>query len=86
MRLRLDTKGRRGKAVTVVDGLPAGTRGAGTHGADLPHGADLLRQLKTHCGTGGTLKEGALELQGDQRDKAQAMLERLGFSVRRSGA
>jgi len=75
LRLRLDTKGRRGKAVTVVDGLPS-------HPA---RGADLLRQLKTHCGTGGTLKDGALQLQGDQRDKAQAFLERLGFTVRRSG-
>ena len=76
LRLRLDTKGRRGKSVTLVDGLP-------------PHrtyGSDLLRQLKAHCGTGGTLKEGMLELQGDQRDKAQAYLERLGFPVLRSGS
>jgi translation initiation factor 1 len=76
LRLRLDTKGRRGKSVTVVDGLPPHPEG----------GADLLRQLKTHCGAGGTLKAGALELQGDQRDRAQAFLERLGFTVRRSGS
>jgi translation initiation factor 1 len=73
LRLRLDTKGRRGKAVTVVEGLPELAEAA----------AGLLRQLKTHCGTGGTLKDGALELQGDQRDKAQ---ERLGYPVRRAGS
>lgn len=75
LNLRLDTKGRAGKAVTVLFGLP-------------PHPTywgDLLRQLKSHCGTGGSLKEGALELQGDQRDKVQAYLGKLGFAVRRAG-
>lgn len=75
LRLRLDTKGRRGKAVTVVSGLP-------------PHPeywAGLLKQLKAQCGAGGALKEGTLEIQGDQRDKIQAHLEKLGFPVRRSG-
>ena len=75
LRLRLDAKGRRGKAVTVVFDLP-------------PHHTyfeNLLKQLKAHCGAGGTLREGALEIQGDQRDKVQAFLERLGFQVRRAG-
>jgi translation initiation factor 1 len=75
LRLRLDAKGRGGKSVTVVYDLP-------------PHPAyfeGLLKQLKAQCGAGGTLKDGALEIQGDQRDKVQAYLERLGFTVRRAG-
>ena len=75
LRLRLDKEGRRGKTVTVV--------------FDLPHHPDyligLIRKLKAHCGTGGALKEGRMEIQGDQRDKVQAYLERMGFSVRRAG-
>jgi translation initiation factor 1 len=75
LRLRLDAKGRGGKSVTVVFDLP-------------PHPTyfeGLLKQLKAHCGAGGTLKDGALEIQGDQRDKVQAYLERLGFPVVRAG-
>jgi len=75
LRLRLDKKGRRGKAVTVVYDLP-------------PHPdyfVGLLKTLKAHCGSGGALKEGCMEIQGDQRDKAQAFLEKMGFTVRRSG-
>jgi translation initiation factor 1 len=80
LRLGLDAKGRRGKAVTVLSGLP-------------PHPtywAGLLKQLKSHCGAGGAFKDGArqevtVEVQGDQRDKVQAYLERLGFTVQRTG-
>ena len=75
LRMRLDKKGRGGKTVTVLFDLP-------------PHAEyflGLLKRLKAHCGTGGALKDGNLELQGDQRDKAQAWLERLGFTVRRAG-
>jgi translation initiation factor 1 len=75
LRLFLEKAGRRGKGVTVVGGLP-------------PHPtrwADLLKQLKAHCGAGGTLREERLEIQGDQRDKVQAFLEQLGFTVRRAG-
>ncbi|MDH4248289.1 MAG: translation initiation factor [Deltaproteobacteria bacterium] len=75
LRLRLDKKGRGGKAVTVVYDLPRNPE----------YFADLLKKLKTHCGAGGTLKEDALELQGDHRDTVHAYLERLGFQVRRSG-
>ena len=73
--LRLDKKGRRGKAVTLLSGLPpAGGYAAG-----------LLKKLKSHCGTGGAIKDGLLEIQGDQRDKVQTFLEGLGFPVRRAG-
>jgi translation initiation factor 1 len=75
LRLSLDTKGRRGKAVTVVFDLPRNPE----------YLAGLLKQLKALCGAGGTLKADALEIQGDQRDKVQACLERLGFPVRRAG-
>jgi translation initiation factor 1 len=71
----LERKGRGGKAVTVVHGLPAGTAAS----------ADLLRQLKAHCGAGGTLKAETLEIQGDQRDRVLAFLARLGFPVQRAG-
>src|SRR5579872_2516136 len=59
LRVRLDTRQRAGKAVTLVEGWvgPA---------ADLEA---LGRQLKTHCGTGGSVKEGSIIIQGDQRDK-----------------
>ena len=73
--LRLDKKGRGGKSVTVL--------------ADLPPHPDywtrLLRDLKAHCGAGGASKDATLEIQGDQRDKVQAFLERLGFTIRRGG-
>ena len=75
LRMELDRKGRGGKTVTVVSGLP-------------PHREYLTRligKLKAHCGTGGALKEGRMEIQGDQRGKVQAYLEQMGFTVRRSG-
>ncbi len=75
LRLRLEAKGRKGKAVTVLHDLP--------HNPD--YFAGVLKALKTHCGTGGAAKGDRLELQGDQRDKAQAWLEQAGFTVRRSG-
>lgn len=76
LRLQLDKKGRGGKTVTVV--------------FDLPRHPDyfsaLLKKLKSHCGTGGALKEGRMEIQGDHRDKVQGYLEEMGFTVRRDGS
>lgn len=75
LRMRLDRKGRGGKTVTVVFDLP-------------PHPvyfAGLIKKLKAHCGTGGALKESRMEIQGDQRDRVRAYLERMGFTVRGSG-
>jgi translation initiation factor 1 len=63
---------KRGKTVTVVRGLPA-------EGNDLP---GLLVDLKTHCGAGGTLKDGELEIQGDHVERIRDRLEALGFRVR----
>jgi translation initiation factor 1 len=65
--------GRRGKIVTVVRGLTA---------ADLPGVATELKRL---CGSGGTVKKGALEIQGDHREKVAARLEALGHVVKLAG-
>jgi translation initiation factor 1 len=65
--------GRRGKVVTVIRGLPA---------RDLTEAAT---DLKRHCGTGGSVKAGAVELQGDHREKAAARLESQGYRVRLAG-
>lgn len=70
LRIRLDTKQRAGKAVTLVEGF------AGQE-ADLE---DLGKKLKTHCGTGGTVKDGQIIIQGDQREKLLAWLLKNGYS------
>jgi translation initiation factor 1 len=71
-KLRLESKGRGGKSVTVIDGLPRNT-------AFLD---ELLRTLKSSLGTGGTVREGAIELQGDRRDALRALLAGRGFTVK----
>ena|ERR1700761_4870562 len=70
LKVRLDTHARAGKAVTLVEGF-AGTAD------DLEQ---LGKQLKTHCGTGGSVKDGQVIIQGDQRDKIAAWLQAKGFS------
>jgi translation initiation factor 1 len=71
-RLRLEKAGRAGKAVTVVDGLP--------RNRELL--ARLAAELKRACGTGGTAGEGAVELQGDHRDRLRPLLAARGWTVR----
>ena len=66
---------RQGKTVTVVRGLPE--RGAG-----LEARARELRQL---CGAGGTLREGAIEVQGDHRERIATRLRDLGYQVKLAG-
>ena len=75
VRVRRETKSRGGKTVTTVEGVP------------LPGGAlrDLLSELKRRCGTGGTLKDGVMEIQGDHREPIVAELSRKGFTVKRAG-
>ena len=75
VRVGRQTKGRKGKGVTVVTGLPLAD-------AEL---ADLAKQLKKRCGSGGTVKEGVVEIQGDHRDFIVQELEDMGYKVRRSG-
>lgn len=73
--VRLDRKGRGGKSVTVVEGLqiPQQEQSA------------LLKRLKAGIGTGGTIKDNALEIQGDHCGTIIAALERLGYRPKRSG-
>ena len=72
VRLRRETKGRKGKTVTTVSGVP------------LPEDQlrDLAKQLKQRCGTGGALKDGVIEIQGDHRDTLKAELDARGFRVK----
>jgi len=70
LRVRLDTRQRAGKAVTLVEGF-AGKK------EDLE---DLGKKLKAHCGTGGSVKDGEVIVQGDQRDKITQWLLKNGYS------
>jgi translation initiation factor 1 len=74
IRVMRDRKQRGGKTVTVVTGLPD---------ADL---APLAQQLKKLCGSGGTVKDGTIEIQGDHCDKVQAKLTTQGYKVKRAGS
>ena len=74
-RLRRETKGRRGKGVTIVDELPLGA-------AEL---RELAAKLKERCGTGGTVKDQHIEIQGDQRDRLAAVLKEMGYRVKLAG-
>ena len=74
-RIRLETKGRKGKGVTVIAGLPL----------DAVALARLGQQLRQRCGTGGTVRDGLIEVQGDHRDTVIAELTRQGFKSRRVG-
>jgi len=73
--LHRDSKGRGGKVVTLVKGLALSE-------ADL---GGLARQIKQACGSGGTLKDGVIEIQGDHREKIEALLRKLGYKVKIAG-
>ena len=75
VRVSRETSGRKGKGVTVVRGLAL----------DAAALADLGKRLRTACGTGGTTKDGVIELQGDQRDAVVAWLTKDGWTVKRAG-
>lgn len=75
VRIFRETKGRAGKAVTVVRGLEL----------DAASLAELAQQLKASCGCGGSVKAGAIEVQGDHCDKVQALLKSQGYVVKRAG-
>ena len=75
MRVGRETKGRKGKGVSLVTGLQL-------QNLDL---ARLAKRLKAKCGSGGTVKNGVIEIQGDHRDLLVEELRKEGFTVKRSG-
>lgn len=68
--VRRETGGRGGKTVTVVDGFT---------GIGLPEKEQLAKKMRAACGCGGTVKEGAIEIQGDQRETVARILTEAGF-------
>lgn len=75
LRIQASRSGRKGKTVTVVSGFQ--------HSPDRL--AQLLKQLKTQCGSGGTLKDGTIEIQGDRRSQLLEILTKLGYEAKISG-
>ena len=75
VRVSRETKGRAGKGVTVVRGLAL----------DAIALAALGKQLKASCGSGGTVKDGTIEVQGDHCERVMEVLKAQGFTVKRSG-
>ena len=75
VRVSLQTKGRGGKSVTLVKGLPL----------DAAALAVLGKQLRSACGSGGTVKEGLVEVQGDHVAAVMASLQQQGYNVKRAG-
>ena len=75
VRVSREVAGRGGKAVTVVRGL----------GLDTPGLVRLGKQLKAACGSGGTVKDGVIEVQGDHCERVVALLRQQGRSVKRAG-
>ena len=75
LRLQANRAGRRGKTVTVITGFQAKPETL----------TALLKQLKTQCGTGGTVKDLEIEIQGDHRQKLVQILSGMGYKVKISG-
>lgn len=75
VRISRQTKGRKGAGVTLITGAPG-------NAVQL---AALAKTLKSLCGVGGSVKDGVIELQGDQRERVRAELERQGLKVKLAG-
>ena len=75
MRVSRETKGRGGKAVTLVRGVPL----------DAEALVALGKRLRSACGAGGTLKDGVLEVQGDHAERIVALLKAEGLTAKRAG-
>lgn len=75
LRIRRETKGRNGKGVTTVSGFILSEKELKV----------LAKKLKQVCGTGGTVKDGVVEIQGDQRAKLKDTLEAMGHEVKLAG-
>lgn len=75
VRVGRETKGRKGKGVTIITGVPLAQVELQT----------LATHLKKRCGSGGTLKDGVIEIQGDHRDLVVDELQKRGWQVKRAG-
>jgi predicted translation initiation factor SUI1 len=75
IRVGRETKGRGGKGVTIIFDLPLDENGL----------TGLATKLKTRLGTGGTVKDGRIEIQGDHRDRIVQELEGMGYRAKRVG-
>lgn len=75
LRVQASRKGRKGKTVTVISGFQCTEETL----------TKLLKQLKTQCGSGGTVKDNTLEIQGDHAQKLVQLLTQLGYKAKISG-
>ncbi|MFL0810753.1 MAG: stress response translation initiation inhibitor YciH [Agarilytica sp.] len=75
VRVSRETKGRKGQGVSIAEGFDM----------DIAQLKKFAKKLKQHCGTGGTVKDGRIEIQGDQRGKIMEFLEKEGLKAKRSG-
>ena len=75
VRVSRQTKGRGGRTVTRVEGVPLDDEAL----------AQLGKQLRSACGSGGTVKDGVIEVQGDHAGKVMEALKQLGYAPKRSG-
>jgi len=75
VRVSRESKGRKGKGVTLISGLPL----------DKAALKKMATELKNRCGCGGAVKDGIIEIQGEQRDKIVVMLSDKGYNVKKSG-
>ena len=75
VRVERSTKGRKGKGVTVITGIVE----------DDGRMKQVAKTLKQKCGSGGTVKAGTIEIQGDHRDLLVAELKAMGYTVKRAG-
>lgn len=75
VRIRRETSGRKGKGVTTVEGIPLPAE-------ELKR---LAKTLKTRCGSGGSIKAGVVEIQGDHRARLKEELEARGYRVKLAG-
>ncbi|MBC3764421.1 stress response translation initiation inhibitor YciH [Neptunicella marina] len=75
IRIRRETKGRKGKGVITISGIDK----------DDNELKKICTELKKKCGTGGALKDGIIEIQGDNREKVMEILQKQGFTVKLAG-
>lgn len=75
VRIQRESKGRKGKGVTLISGIPLAAEELKT----------LAKTLKQKCGSGGTIKNGVIEIQGDHRDRLFDELLKQGWTVKKAG-